>query len=122
MTSVLVAVGKKILEAGSDLFKFRRDVGADVHSAAASALSHLRGVRNAPSGDSKIYNDEKRELGADLNDLIKAAGRSRGRFDKELRLALRIQDAVVIQGTRDIDPYITELEPIVHPDAERQTE
>jgi hypothetical protein len=88
-----------------------------VNRAAAGALLHLRGVRNAPAGDSKEYRDEKYLLGVKLKKLTAAAGESPGKFSEELRIALLVQDAVVIRGERYVDEYIAQLEHIVSSDS-----
>jgi hypothetical protein len=90
---------------------------ARVRGAAASALAHLRGVRNAPPGDSKEYRDEKHYLGEDLKELIQAAAEAGREFDEALRVSLEIQGAVVSGGERYVDEYIAKLEGIVLPDS-----
>jgi hypothetical protein len=88
-----------------------------VNSAAVSALFHLRGVRNAPPGDSSEYRDEKHYLGEELRKLREAAGESPREFGEELRVALLVHDAVVIGGERYVDEYIAELERVVLSDS-----
>ena len=90
---------------------------AQVSRAAAGALLHLRGVRNAPHGDSKEYRDEKHLLGKELTKLTKAAAESPGEFGQELRVGLEVQDAVVIRSERYVDNYIAKLEHIVLSDS-----
>jgi len=89
------------------------DVAARVNRAAAGALLHLRGVRNAPYGDSKEYRDERHLLGEEVTKLTKAAAESPGEFGQELRVGLEVQDAVVIRGERYVDEDIAKLERIV---------
>jgi hypothetical protein len=79
---------------------------ARVNCAAAAAFLHLRGVRNAPRGRSAGVPKRKVSPWAELKSLTDAAGASPKEFPTELRTALRVQDAVVIGGERDVDNYI----------------
>jgi Trypsin-like peptidase domain len=90
---------------------------ARVRRAAAGALLHLRGVRNAPPGDSNEYRDEKHLLGEELKRLIEAAGESPGDFGQELRVGLDVHEAVASGGERYVDEYIAKLEHIVLSDS-----
>ena len=103
----------KIAEIVSDTVKGIAGRRRAVNRAAVASLRHLRGVRNAPPGDSPEYRDEKRLLGERLAQLTDSAGEKPRKFREELRVAGRIQDAVVIGGERYVDEYIADLERLI---------
>jgi hypothetical protein len=108
-------VAKWVARRIATLYEDREKLRQAVSSAEAEALAHLYGVRDAPPGDSEMYRNEKQLLGVKLNKLIKTAGRSPQRFEKDLDVAHRVNDAVVIGGSRDIEPHIADLERVIYP-------
>jgi hypothetical protein len=107
----------KIADIAWEIFRGGREIEARVNSAAAGALVHLEGVRDAPHGDSSEYRDEKGYLGGELKKLTLAAGERPGKFKDELEIAMLVQNAVVIRGERFVDGYITQLKRIVPVDS-----
>jgi hypothetical protein len=106
----MFALLAKLAELADNWTGRRRGEAAAVRRAKTSALTHLRGVRNAPPGDSQMYRDEKEHLGRSLQELIDAASAPPGnRFAEHVRVSMRVKDAVVIRGERLVDEYIEEL-------------
>jgi hypothetical protein len=81
----------KIADIAWEIFRGGREIEARVNSAAAGALVHLEGVRDAPHGDSSEYRDEKGYLGGELKKLTLAAGERPGKFKDELEIAMLVK-------------------------------
>jgi hypothetical protein len=88
----------KIADIACEIFRGGREIEARANSAAAGALVHLEGVRDAPPGDSSEYRDEKGYLGGDLKKLTLAAGERPGKFKDEPRAGRKDRPAMASAG------------------------
>jgi hypothetical protein len=103
------ALAAKLLEIFWSLIDRNRARRLRIKRHVSAALLHLRGVREAPAGESPQYLGERHHLGVELGQLIEVAGENPDAFAEELRVATEVHGAVVIRGERFVDGYIEEL-------------